>query len=104
MLRRPITHAMLGNEDEEQDYLNDRSECCFDQDTRHLGHLSRELLTSEAQEIGHGYHRDVAQREDGDGQPRRSIVKDNRNDDERPKQVDVFCSIAARAPGDVEEM
>jgi len=104
MFTRPILRMVLGNQDNEENNLYNRTERSLNQDTRHLRHLPRKLLAREAQKIGHRHHGDVASREDSNRHAWRRKVQYDSYNDERPKEVCVFCGIAARAPCYVDEV
>lgn len=54
----------IRDQDHEEDKLDDGSECRFEDDACHPGHLARHFLPREAEEIGRGDHGDVVEDED----------------------------------------
>jgi hypothetical protein len=63
MLGRTLRRGMLGDKDDEEDNLHNRAKGGLNQNTRHLWHLSCELLSSESKEVSYRNHGDVARDE-----------------------------------------
>jgi hypothetical protein len=95
---RNVLFASL-EQDYKEDDFDDGSKGCFqDHGKRLVGHLAREFLASEAEQVGRGQHGNVARDEDGEVQFRPGEVLHYRESAGRRIGIDHLRVRLRRAP------